>query len=300
MIMNIIEKIKELNIGEVIENVNLTSYTTYRAGGTALGMVFPDDEIGLIELIKLLRSENIKYKIIGRGSNLIFNSGLYNGILIKLDHFDNLVIDGNEITVGAGYQLIKLATRLSRIGYTGLEFATGIAGTIGGAVCMNAGAYKSDMGYIVSKIKVITPDLRIKELTNRDLDFHYRSSFLQKHPDYICIEATLLLHKGDVDEIMQLIDDRRKRRIASQPLEYPSAGSVFRNPEGDYAGRLIEEAGFKGKKEGGAMVSTKHANFVINVDHATGEDIKKLILDIQKTIKEKYNIELKIEQEFVE
>lgn len=165
---------------------------------------------------------------------------------------------------------------------------------------MNAGAYKSDMGYIVSKIKVITPDLRIKELTNRDLDFHYRSSFLQKHPDYICIEATLLLHKGDVDEIMQLIDDRRKRRIASQPLEYPSAGSVFRNPEGDYAGRLIEEAGFKGKKEGGAMVSTKHANFVINVDHATGEDIKKLILDIQKTIKEKYNIELKIEQEFVE
>ncbi len=300
MIMNIIEKIKELNIGEVIENVNLTSYTTYRAGGTALGMVFPDDEIGLIELIKLLRSENIKYKIIGRGSNLIFNSGLYNGILIKLDHFDNLVIDGNEITVGAGYQLIKLATRLSRIGYTGLEFATGIPGTIGGAVFMNAGAYKSDMGYIVSKIKVITPDLRIKELTNRDLDFHYRSSFLQKHPDYICIEATLLLHKGDVDEIMQLIDDRRKRRIASQPLEYPSAGSVFRNPEGDYAGRLIEEAGFKGKKEGGAMVSTKHANFVINVDHATGEDIKKLILDIQKTIKEKYNIELKIEQEFVE
>lgn len=298
--MNIIEEIKKLNIGEVLEDVDISKYTTYNVGGHALAMVFPKDIYSLIELMKFIKYYQIKYKVIGRGSNLIFNSGLYNGLLIKLDHFDDLEINGNEITVGAGFQLIKLATRLSRIGYTGIEFATGIPGSVGGAIFMNAGAYKSDMGYIVKSVKVLTPDLKIIELTNYDLDFHYRTSFLQKNPDYICLQATFILKKGDADEIMQLIDDRKKRRLASQPLEYPSAGSVFRNPTGDFAGRLIEEAGYKGKRIGGAMVSTKHANFVINFDHATGEDIKKLILEIKQVIKEKYNVDLKIEQEFVE
>lgn len=298
--MNIIEEIKKLNIGEVLEDVDISKYTTYNVGGHALAMVFPKDIYSLIELMKFIKYYQIKYKVIGRGSNLIFNSGLYNGLLIKLDHFDDLEINGNEITVGAGFQLIKLATRLSRVGYTGIEFATGIPGSVGGAIFMNAGAYKSDMGYIVKSVKVLTPDLKIIELTNYDLDFHYRTSFLQKNPDYICLQATFILKKGDADEIMQLIDDRKKRRLASQPLEYPSAGSVFRNPTGDFAGRLIEEAGYKGKRIGGAMVSTKHANFVINFDHATGEDIKKLILEIKQVIKEKYNVDLKIEQEFVE
>ena len=186
------------------------------------------------------------------------------------------------------------------MGYTGLEFATGIPGSVGGAVYMNAGAYKSDIGYVLKSAKVITPDLKIKELTNYDLDFHYRTSFLQKNPGYICISATFILSKGNADEIMQLIEDRRKRRLESQPLEYPSAGSVFRNPEGDYAGRLIEEIGFKGKKIGGAMVSEKHANFIINYDNATGRDIVELIETIKKEIKEKYNIDLKVEQEIVE
>lgn len=298
--MNIVEEIKKLNIGEVLENVDLRKYTTYHIGGKALAMVFPEDEYGLIELIRFLRENNVKYKIIGRGSNLIFSSNLYNGILIKLDKFNKLEIKENEITVGSGYQLIKLATRLSRMGYTGIEFATGIPGSVGGAIFMNAGAYKSDMGYIVKCVKVLTPDLKIKELTNYDLNFHYRSSFLQKNPDNICLEATLILKKGNPDEIIQLIEDRKKRRIESQPLEYPSAGSVFRNPEGDYAGRLIEEIGYKGKKIGGAMVSTKHANFIINYDNATGEDVKKLIDEIEKIIKDKYGIELKVEQEFVE
>ena len=132
------------------------------------------------------------------------------------------------------------------------------------------------------------------------MHFHYRTSFIQKNPGYICIEATLILRRGNADEIMQLIADRKKRRVESQPLEYPSAGSVFRNPEGDYAGRLIEEIGYKGKTLGGAMVSTKHANFIINYDHATGEDIKSLITEIREKVKEKYGIELKVEQEFVE
>ena len=298
--MNIVEELKKLNIGEVLENVSLKKYTTYHIGGHAVALVYPNDVYGLIDLIKFLKNNNIKYKVIGRGSNLIFSSELYNGVLIKLDRFDKLEIKGNEIVVGSGYQLIKLATKLSRIGYTGIEFATGIPGSVGGAVFMNAGAYKSDMGYIVKCVKVLTPDLKIAELTNYDLNFHYRSSFLQSNPGYICLEATIILKKGNPEEIMQLIEDRKKRRIETQPLEYPSAGSVFRNPEGDYAGRLIEEIGYKGKKIGGAMVSTKHANFIINYNNATGEDIKNLINEIKTIVKDKYGIELKVEQEFVE
>lgn len=298
--MNIIDRIKELKIGEVLEDIDVKKYNTYHIGGKALGLVYPDDTYGLIELIKLLKKENVKYKIIGRGSNLVFSNTYYDGVLIKLDKFDSLSIKDKEITVGAGYQLIKLATRLSRMGYTGLEFACGIPGTVGGAVFMNAGAYKSDMGYIVKSVKVLTPDFKVKELTNYDLDFHYRTSYLKNNPGYICLEAKLILGKGNPDEIIQVISDRKLRRLETQPLEYPSAGSVFRNPEGDFAGRLIEEAGLKGKINGGAMVSNKHANFVINYNNATGEEVKELIMDIKNTVKEKYNVDLKIEQEFVE
>ena len=298
--MNIVEELKKLNVGDVVENADLKKYTTYRAGGIAIAVIYPEDEYKLIKLMQFLKSNNIKHKILGRGSNLIFKNNNYDGVLIKLDKFDNIDIDGVEVTAGAGVPLIKLSTRVSRMGYTGLEFATGIPGSVGGAVYMNAGAYKSDIGYVLKSAKVITPNLEIKELTNYDLKFHYRTSFLQKNPGYICISATFILSKGNADEIMQLIDDRRKRRLESQPLEYPSAGSVFRNPEGDFAGRLIEEIGFKGKSIGGAMVSEKHANFIINYNNATGSDIVSLIDEIKKEVKEKYNIELKVEQEIVE
>ena len=165
---------------------------------------------------------------------------------------------------------------------------------------MNAGAYKSDMGYIVENVKVLTPELEIKVLSNKNMDFHYRTSFIQKNPGYICLEATLRLKKGKKEAILEVMSDRKKRRIESQPLEYPSAGSVFRNPENDYAGRLVEELGYKGYRIGDAMVSLKHANFIVNVGHAKGDDIKKLISEIKDKVKEKYNIELKVEQEFVE
>lgn len=165
---------------------------------------------------------------------------------------------------------------------------------------MNAGAYNSDMGYIVSEIKVLTPQLELKTLYNKDLDFHYRSSFLQKNKDYICLEATLILKKANKEQIMEIIEERKTRRLMSQPLEYPSAGSVFRNPTNDYAGRLIEKIGYKGKIIGGAQVSEKHANFIINKGNATGKDVYTLINEIQNKIKEKYNIELKVEQEYVE
>ena len=298
--MNIINDIKKLHIGKVIEAPLMRDYTTYKVGGKAICIALPTDESALITLLEYIKSNNIKYKILGNGSNVIFNDKDYDGIIIKLDNFNSLNIIYNKITVGAGYMLNKLALRVSRLGFTGMEFATGIPGTVGGAVYMNAGAYKTDMGYIVTSVKVLTPDLEIKTMYNKELDFHYRTSFLQKNKDYICLEATISLVKGNPEEIMELIDSRKKRRVETQPLEYPCAGSVFRNPEGDFAGRLIEEIGYKGKSRGGAKVSEKHANFIINNGGATGEEIKLLINEIKDKVKEKYNIDLKVEQEFVE
>ena len=295
-----IDDIKKLKVGKVIENIDLKKYTTYKAGGIGRVLVIPKDIESLQKLFNYINKNNIKYKMLGLGSNLIFGDDIYEGILIKLDEFNDVNISGTTIRVGAGYSLIKLSLLAARNDLAGLEFASGIPGTVGGAIYMNAGAYKSDMGYIVKEIKVLTPDNEIITMSNKELDFHYRTSYLQKNPGYICLEATLNLYKGDRNAILDVIRDRKKRRMETQPLEFPSAGSVFRNPPDDFAGRLIEELGYKGKKIGGAMVSTKHANFIINVGNAKGNDIKKLVLEIQEKVKEKYDIELKVEQEFVE
>ena len=294
------EKLKKLKVGKVVNNPKMSDYTTYKVGGKALALVYPNDVEDLIKLINYLKENKIKFKILGNGSNLIFSDETYEGVLIKLSEFNNLEINDTIVIVGSGYNLVKLSLKTARMGLSGLEFAAGIPGTIGGAVFMNAGAYKMDMGYIVSEVKVLTPDMNVKTLYNKDLDFHYRSSFLQKNKDYICLEAKLVLKHGDVDKIMDVIADRKQRRLLTQPLEYPSAGSVFRNPENDYAGRLIEELGYKGKNIGGAYVSEKHANFIINKDHATASDVRNLINEIKDKVKEKYGIELIVEQEFVD
>ena len=297
--MNIIKDLEDLNIGEVISNINLKDYTTYKLEGNINCVVIPDDVNSLIKLLKFLRDNSIKYKIIGNGSNLIFNSN-YDGVLIKLDSFQNLEIVGNRIVVGAGYPLMKLALRVSRQGLSGMEFATGIPGTIGGAVFMNAGAYKSDMGYVVEKVKILTPHNGIISLSNKEMDFHYRSSYLQRHRDYVCLEVVIRLVKGKREAIEEVIRDRKQRRVDTQPLEYPSAGSVFRNPEGMFAGQLIEELGLKGETYGGAMISDKHANFVINnTRNAKASDIKYLIDLAHDEVLEKYKVDMKIEQEFV-
>jgi UDP-N-acetylmuramate dehydrogenase len=212
----------------------------------------------------------------------------------------NLEIKGNKIIVGAGYSLLRLALKVSHLGLTGLEFATGIPGTVGGAVYMNAGAYNTDMGYIVKEVKVLTPEYEVKTLTNKDLEYHYRSSYLQTHPELICLEATMTLKQGDKKAIEELIQDRKRRRMETQPLEYPSAGSVFRNPPNDNAWRLVEAIGYKGKKIGNAMVSEKHANFIIGLGPVKGEDIKKLIMEIKEKVKNQYDIDLKVEQEIVD
>lgn len=298
--MDIVKEIEQLHIGDVIPNVDIKKYTTYKVGGHAWALVSPYTVSDLQQLLRLLKDKHIKFKVIGFGSNLIFDDGMYEGILIRLDNLDGLTIRDREITVGAGYSLMKLSLKTARLGLSGLEFASGIPGSIGGAIFMNAGAYNSDMGYVVRSIRVLTPDLEVKTMYNYELDFHYRSSFLQKNPGYICLEAKIILRPGNIDEITELISNRRQRRMESQPLEYPSAGSVFRNPEGKSAWSLIEEIGYKGKHIGDAYVSEKHANFIINKGHAKGSDVKKLILEIQQKVKEEKGITLKIEQEFVE
>lgn len=295
-----IEQIKKLRIGKIVENPIMKKYTTYKVGGEALALIYPDNINSLIKLLNFIKENNIKYKILGNGSNVIFKDELYDGVVINLSKLDNFECDDTIVTVGAGYNLIKLSLKTAKLGLSGLEFASGIPGTVGGAVYMNAGAYKSDMGYVVSEVKVLTPSLEIKTMYNKDMNFHYRTSFLKQNPGYICLEAKIVLKRGNKDEILSLLEDRKQRRLMSQPLEYPSAGSVFRNPNNDYAGRLIEEIGYKGKNIGGAYVSEKHANFIVNKGDATANDIKKLISEIQYKVKEKYDIELILEQEIVE
>ena len=293
-------ELEKINCGKVLENCSLKQYTTYRAGGIADYIVFPESIEQLNNLMSYLKEKNIKHKVVGYGSNLLFSDDGYRGVLIKLDALHTCEFYGTKVVVGAGYPLMKLAIKAAKLGLTGLEFAAGIPGTIGGAIYMNAGAYKSDMGYIVSEIKVLTPELTVKTMYNRELEFHYRTSFLQTHPGYICLEATLILTKGTEAAIRSVMEDRKKRRLMTQPLEYPSAGSVFRNPEGVAAGKLIEDCGLKGMRIGGAEVSRKHANFIINVDHANANDIRKLILTVQDTVWKKKKIKLKCEQEFVD
>ena len=296
----ILERIEELELARIERNVSLKKYTTYRCGGTAKCIVYPKNVECLTDIIRMLKREKITFKILGNGSNLLFSDKPYENVLIKLSELDNIEFFGrNKIRVGAGYSLIKLSLSAAKKGYTGLEFASGIPGTVGGAVYMNAGAYKSDMGYIVESVKVLTPELKIINLENREMNFHYRSSFLQSHPGYICLEVVIKLAKGKKEAIEEVIRERRARRMESQPLEYPSAGSVFRNPEGNYAGKLVEDVGLKGKTYGGAMISDKHANFVINYNNAKSSDIKHLIDEAHDKVLKGYGIDLKVEQEFV-
>lgn len=294
----IINIIKKREYGKILSDVSLKEYTTYKVGGIARYMIFPKNIDSLVEIIRLLKKNKIKHMVLGKGSNVLFSDRVYEGVIIKLDSFDSIEWRENKLIVGAGVSLMKVALMSVRKGLSGLEFATGIPGSIGGAIYMNAGAYKSDMGYVVSSIKVLTPKLRVITMVNKELDFHYRTSFLKTHPGYICLEATIKLKPGNKEEIEELVQERKRRRLETQPLEYPSAGSVFRNPEGLFAGKLIEDLGYKGLVKGGAMISDKHANFIINYDHASAQDIKDLIEFAKEEVKEKNHIELKVEQEF--
>jgi UDP-N-acetylmuramate dehydrogenase len=280
-------------------NESLKLHTTYKVGGNCKYFITPKDLNELIDLVKYLREKNIKYMILGNGSNTIFSSKEYDGVIINLTNLNSMSIDKNIINVEAGYQLIKLSMDALNNSLSGLEFAAGIPGNIGGAVFMNAGAYKSDMSKLIKTVTFLDENLELKTLKNEELDFSYRKSIFQKR-NCIIISTVLELIPGNKEEIKELMDKRKERRLSSQPLEYPSAGSVFRNPSEDiFAGKLIEDLGLKGYKIGGAKISEKHANFIINDGDATGEDIKALIDLVKEKVKEKYNIELHVEQRFI-
>ena len=298
--LNIENFVLDNDLGKLILNTSLKNYNTYKVEATAKYIFYPYNVENLIKMLEYIKENNISYKILGKGSNLIFNFDVYEGILIKLDELNQVTIEDDTITVESGYPLIKLAMEVSNLGLTGLEFATGIPGTIGGAVYMNAGAYKSDMSNVIEDVTYLTPKLEIKTVKNEELNFGYRTSIFKENKDNVILKTTLKLSKGDKEEILKLIQERATKRKESQPLEYPSAGSVFRNPEGDFAGRLIEEQGFKGKNINGAEVSTKHANFIINTDNCSGKDIVELINEIKETIKKEYDIDLILEQEIIE
>lgn len=290
-IINLLE-----NDGDIKENVSLKTLTTLKVGGISKYVFYPKDVTSLKKALTLFKENNINYKIFGNGSNIIPSDKIYDGVIIKLSSLNNLKINDEVIEVEAGYSLMKLAKEVIKLGLSGLEWACGIPGTIGGAVYMNAGAYKQDMSFVLEKITVLDENMNIVTLNKDELDFSYRHSRLMEE-NLICLSATLKLEKKDISLIEEVVNKRKEKRMETQPLEYPSAGSVFRNPFNDFAGRLVEECNLKGKQIGGAMISLKHANFIINKDNATGKDVLDLINLAKKEVKEKFNIELKQEQE---
>lgn len=283
---------------EYYKDISLKKYNTYRLDVKCGYLIYPCTVEELTNLLKYLKENNINYFILGGGSNIILAKPYFD-VIIKLDKLNNIEIKDNIVTAEAGVSLIYLANLCMNNNLNGLAFAGGIPGMVGASTAMNAGAYKEDMASIVKEVKVLTPDLEIVTLTNKDLNYSYRNSFLKEHKDYICTEVTLEMSYEDKDKIKETMASRKQRRIDTQPLDKPSAGSVFRNPEGLSAGKLIEDAGLKGYKIGGAEISTKHANFIVNDGDATYEDILELIDYTKKKIKEIYNIDLILEQEII-
>lgn len=290
---------KKHNI-EYQEEVSLKKYNTYRIDIKCAYLIFPNDEMELKIVLEEIRKNNLPYLIIGNGSNIILNTDYFNGIVIKLDKMSNIEYVGNDVIVGAGCSLIKLAQETINKGLSGLEFAAGIPGEVGASTAMNAGAYNKDMSSVVKEVRILNDNLEIEIKNNTDLCFSYRDSFLKQNPENIVLSTTFSLLPGDIDEMKKQVDERRKKRIASQPLDMPNAGSVFRNPENMYAGELIEKCNLKGYNINGAEVSTKHANFIVNTGKATGKDIVKLINIIKKEVKDNYNVDLKLEQIIIE
>jgi len=293
----IINKLKKYS--EVKENVPLKKHTTYRVGGVASAFVYPKDIDSLKKVLKLLKENNIKHMILGNGSNVLFSDDDYKGIIIKLDKLNNYEIKGTRLIAGAGANMISLALDTVKHNLKGLEFICGVPGLVGGCVYMNAGCYGSDISNVLTEVKALTPDLEVITLKNKDLEFGYRTSFFKTHKDYIILEATFKLTKGKREELEALVKERKEKRLASQPLEYPSAGSVFRNPPENFSGKLIEDLGLKGLKKGEAEISTKHANFIVNKNNACASDIKYLIDHVKEEVKKNYDIDLICEQELI-
>lgn len=283
---------------KVDENVAFSSMTTMGVGGIARFVVYPKNELALLEILQLAKNENIPYKILGKGSNILASETAYEGLVIRLDRtFTDVFFEGEHCVAQAGASLIALSYKAMQNGLSGLEFACGIPGTIAGAVYMNAGAYHGWMGDLVVEVQVLIEG-KIFWIPGYECCWDYRGSIFQRHTDWIILAVRLKLVAKDSDDIRDLIEQRRTRRIESQPLDYPNAGSIFRNPKDHFAWEYIEACHLRGHRIGGAMVSNKHANFIINVDHAKADDIAQLIRKVQTEVKLKFDVDLQTEIEF--
>lgn len=279
-------------VGEVLFDEPLSKHTSWRIGGPADVFILPTEQEHLVRIMQLTHQHDIPWYAIGKGSNLLVKDGGWRGVVIKLaDNFSDLKIEGNCLRAQGGRSFVAAAHHAIRQGFSGLEFATGIPGTVGGAVMMNAGAHGGEVKDVLIDCNVLTPEGELLHLTHADMQFDYRYSVLKDRP-MIVLDAAFRLAEGDANEMSERVRNWAKRRQTTQPLSLPSCGSVFRNPEGTHSGRLVEEAGLKGTRIGGAQISELHGNFIVNVGGATAADVLALIELVQRTIASKYGHDL--------
>lgn len=277
---------KDIEIDEPMKN-----HTSFKVGGPVDILVNPENHKQVLDIISLCKEDNVPYYIIGNGTNLLVKDGGIRGVVIKLCKLNEITLDQDKLIAKSGALLKDVSDIALKQGLAGFEFACGIPGSIGGAVAMNAGAYNGEISNVIESAKVIDNEGNIKILNKDQLELGYRMSSILKH-GYTVIEVTFKLHKGEQEKIKDRIEDLSKRRSDKQPLEYPSAGSTFKRPEGYFAAKLIEDSGLKGMRVGDAEVSEKHSGFIINKGNATAKDILDLIKLVQSTVKDKFNVDL--------
>lgn len=279
---------------DIQEKVPLSKYTFTKTGGPAEFLAFPKNIDQLEQLVQVTRENNIPLTVIGNASNLIIRDGGIDGLVVILTEMNQITVNGTEVTAEAGARIIDTAFTAAKAALSGMEFAAGIPGSVGGGVFMNAGAYGGETQEVVKTVNVMTKDGEFKTYSNEEMEFSYRHSLVQENGD-IVLSATFELKKGEKDKILDEMNYLNALRRYKQPLEYPSCGSVFKRPKGHFVGPMIIKAGLQGKQIGGAQDSTKHAGFIVNKGGATATDYLDLIHLIQKVIKEKYDIDLHTE-----
>lgn len=277
----------------------MSRHTTFRVGGAAKCMLLIEQEEELLKLVPYLNQIEQEYFILGNGSNLLVGDKGYRGIVIKLgEGMNRITVDGDHIYVQAGALLSKTAAAARDAGLSGMEFAAGIPGSIGGGVVMNAGAYDGEMKQITESVKVMDQEGQILVLDNDTMEFGYRTSIIKNRP-FIVLEVVLRMQPGRKDEIQVKMDELMAKRQSKQPLNYPSAGSTFKRPEGYFAGKLIMDAGMRGYRIGDAQVSDKHCGFVINIGNASAADVREVIEEVQERVKERFHVNLEPEVIFL-
>ena len=274
----------------------LKNHTTFKIGGNCIALIEPREVSDIVETIKICRENSIKFFVIGNGSNLLVPDEGYNGVIIKLKgEFSTIQVEGEYLIVNSGAKLSEVYTVAYENSLTGFEFASGIPGTIGGAIYMNAGAYGGEMKDIVESVQVLDLDnFELRELKNEELEFSYRKSIIQRR-NYIVTTIKLKLQKGNKEKINAVYEDLRERRNSKQPLNFGSAGSTFKRPEGHFASKLIEDAGLKGYHINDAWVSEKHSGFIVNKGNASFKEVMELIEYVQKVVFEKFGVKLETE-----